>query len=57
MCTFVLFQTTKEKIYNVLLFVDGGWMVDQREVCFGLPLQDMRFSDFDYLISGLVAKI
>lgn len=22
----------KEKMYNVLLFVDGGWMVDVREV-------------------------
>ena len=25
-------QLTKEKIYNVLLFVDGGWMVDRRQV-------------------------
>lgn len=24
-------KTTKGKIYNVLLFTDGGWMVDQRE--------------------------
>ena len=23
---------TKEKIYNVFLFVNGGWMVDQRQV-------------------------
>lgn len=22
----------KEKMYNVLLFIDGGWMVDVREV-------------------------
>lgn len=22
----------KEKIYNVLLFVEGGWMVDVRDV-------------------------
>ena len=26
-------QATVEKIYNVLLFPDGGWMVDQRTVC------------------------
>jgi len=27
-------KTTVDKIYNVLLFVDGGWMVDQRkEAC------------------------
>ena len=25
-------QTTMEKIYNVLLFPDGGWMVDHRNV-------------------------
>ena len=25
-------QTTEDKIYNVLLFVNGGWMVDQRTV-------------------------
>ncbi|XP_071089771.1 nuclear pore complex protein Nup107-like [Haliotis cracherodii] len=24
-------KTTKDRIYNVLLFTDGGWMVDQRE--------------------------
>lgn len=32
----------KEKMYNVLLFVDGGWMVDVREVssvhCYKLHL-------------------
>ncbi|XP_013392603.1 nuclear pore complex protein Nup107-like [Lingula anatina] len=25
-------KTTVERIYNVLLFVDGGWMADQRQV-------------------------
>ncbi|MEQ2306060.1 hypothetical protein AMECASPLE_004171 [Ameca splendens] len=28
----VLTEDVKERIYNVLLFVDGGWMVDNREV-------------------------
>ncbi|XP_052370418.1 nuclear pore complex protein Nup107-like [Oncorhynchus keta] len=28
-----LTEDVKERIYNVLLFVDGGWMVDVREVC------------------------
>lgn len=28
----VLTQDVKERIYNVLLFVDGGWMVDNRQV-------------------------
>lgn len=27
-----LTDDVKERIYNVLLFVDGGWMVDVREV-------------------------
>ncbi|XP_013888337.1 nuclear pore complex protein Nup107 [Austrofundulus limnaeus] len=27
----VLTEDVKERIYNVLLFVDGGWMVDNRE--------------------------
>ena len=27
-----MFQSTKEYIYNVLLFADGGWMVDQTQV-------------------------
>lgn len=27
-----LTEDVKERIYNVLLFVDGGWMVDVREV-------------------------
>jgi len=27
-----LTSDVKEKMYNVLLFVDGGWMVDVREV-------------------------
>lgn len=27
-----LTQDVKERIYNVLLFVDGGWMVDNRQV-------------------------
>lgn len=27
-----LTEDVKEHIYNVLLFVDGGWMVDVREV-------------------------
>ncbi|KAI0211244.1 Nuclear pore complex protein [Lamellibrachia satsuma] len=26
-------KTTEDKIYNVLLFVNGGWMVDQRSDC------------------------
>ena len=25
-------EDVKERIYNVLLFVDGGWMVDNRQV-------------------------
>ena len=25
-------QTTKDRIYNVLLFADGGWLVDAVEV-------------------------
>ena len=29
-------QVTVEKLYNVLLFPDGGWMVDQGEVCAAL---------------------
>ncbi|XP_067110338.1 nuclear pore complex protein Nup107 [Osmerus mordax] len=28
-----LTEDVKERIYNVLLFVDGGWMVDVREDC------------------------
>lgn len=28
----VLTEDVKERIYNVLLFVDGGWMIDNREV-------------------------
>ena len=28
----VLTEDVKERIYNVLLFVDGGWMVDNRQV-------------------------
>ena len=27
-----IIQTTKDRIYNVLLFMDGGWMVDRYEV-------------------------
>lgn len=27
-----LTEDVKERIYNVLLFVDGGWMVDNRQV-------------------------
>ena len=26
------FQTTKDHMYNVLLFADGGWMIDQTQV-------------------------
>ncbi|CAN9508506.1 unnamed protein product [Ophioblennius macclurei] len=29
----VLTEDVKERIYNVLLFVDGGWMVDSRQDC------------------------
>ncbi|KTG04528.1 hypothetical protein cypCar_00008748 [Cyprinus carpio] len=36
-----LTEDVKERIYNVLLFVDGGWMVDVREVnMFSIRLQD-----------------
>lgn len=28
----VLTEDVKERIYNVLLFVDGGWMIDTRQV-------------------------
>lgn len=28
----VLTEDVKERIYNVLLFVDGGWMIDNRQV-------------------------
>lgn len=28
----ILTEDVKERIYNVLLFVDGGWMVDNRQV-------------------------
>lgn len=35
-----LTEDVKERIYNVLLFVDGGWMVDVREVSrFSIHLQ------------------
>jgi len=43
----MLLQVTVDKIYNVLLFVDGGWMVDVRKVsttdmnsllCFSTPV-------------------
>lgn len=35
-----LTEDVKERIYNVLLFVDGGWMVDVREVnMFSIRLQ------------------
>ncbi|KAI4794858.1 hypothetical protein KUCAC02_031797 [Chaenocephalus aceratus] len=27
----VLTEDVKERIYNVLLFVDGGWMIDNRQ--------------------------
>lgn len=30
-CLDVLTKDVKERIYNVLLFVDGGWMVDNRQ--------------------------
>ncbi|KAM8884508.1 nuclear pore complex protein Nup107 isoform 1-T1 [Synchiropus picturatus] len=29
----VVTEDVKERIYNVLLFVDGGWMVDNRQDC------------------------
>ena len=31
--TGIYLQMTKDHIYNVVLFADGGWMVDQKEVC------------------------
>ncbi|KAK1906462.1 Nuclear pore complex protein Nup107 [Dissostichus eleginoides] len=30
-CLDVLTEDVKERIYNVLLFVDGGWMIDNRQ--------------------------
>lgn len=36
----VLTEDVKERIYNVLLFVDGGWMVDNRKV------RSFRFPSF-----------
>ena len=29
----IYLQMTKDHIYNVVLFADGGWMADQKEVC------------------------
>lgn len=46
---FILTADVKEKMYNVLLFVDGGWMVDVREVssvhCYKLHLFLSFFSE------------
>ena len=39
-----LLQATVEKIYNVLLFTNGGWMIDQALVCALLAFLSFQIS-------------
>lgn len=48
----VLTEDVKERIYNVLLFVDGGWMIDTRQVPASRGSVIMYFKSDDYLNSN-----
>jgi hypothetical protein len=48
---------TKKKMYNVLLFTDGGWMVDQKEVIHeNTVVPFLYFAEFG-VIAELRAKV
>lgn len=46
----VLTEDVKERIYNVLLFVDGGWMIDTRQVAV-----TRRLRTIIYIIEGQIS--
>lgn len=51
----VLTEDVKERIYNVLLFVDGGWMIDNRRVNIS-PINSPAFTSKVFKLQGFSQK-